>query len=549
MSPRRTLVSTIAVFAAIGFAVLALLYWAFIANPPLTPEGIDWAVRLLVIAAIVSFSIFILTAPESIGAAAGRRSNRLTANAIVAALVAIGIAILLNFITENVPTVRADWTAGQSLTLTDQSIKVLQDINNSKRQINVYGFYSTQTDAQTRQQMGDLLKEYTAHTNHVHTQLVDTDQSPTTAFRYLAANAVLPAVVFEEGTRQETAKEVSEQAFTSALVRLGQTGARNVVFLTGHGERDPNDTSAQGYSPVKDILEKDGYTTVTRNLSVSPTLTLSDATVLVIAEPIRPLNAQDTSTVTKYLDSGGRVLLLLDPAMPKTALQPFVDILAKYGVTPVQGMIIDLQNSLSQQDPRYIGAQSYPSQSEITQPLARQLTAFALAMGLKPPTSTVSGFQTTSILQSSVGEQLSWLETDLTPENQNNAGLQIKYDAGKDIPGPVTYGLTIEPVSASPTETQTQSTGPKTRLVVFGDADFPSQGIVSQFVADSDLFANSVSWLAGSNELVSIRKKADDVQRTIVLDAGQQRVLLFSTMIGFPVLVILVGGFVWWRRR
>jgi len=158
----------------------------------------------------------------------------------------------------------------------------------------------------------------------------------------------------------------------------------------------------------------------------------------------------------------------------------------------------------------------------------------------------MGGFQTTSILESAVGEQLSWLETDLTPENQNNPDVQIQYNAGKDLPGPVSFGVTIEPTAST---TETETTTPKTRLVVFGDADFPSRAVLQQFPPNADLFANSVSWLAGRNELVSIRKKAADVERTITLDAGQQRVLLFSTMIGLPVLVIMFGGFVWWRRR
>src|SRR5438445_5442781 len=91
----KTLVATMAGFSAAGFALLAFLYWAFIANPPFSFAGIDLPLKVLVIAAIISFSIFILAAPEKVGAAAGRRSNRLTANALVASLVALGIVFAL----------------------------------------------------------------------------------------------------------------------------------------------------------------------------------------------------------------------------------------------------------------------------------------------------------------------------------------------------------------------------------------------------------------------------------------------------------------------
>jgi ABC-type uncharacterized transport system involved in gliding motility auxiliary subunit len=154
--------------------------------------------------------------------------------------------------------------------------------------------------------------------------------------------------------------------------------------------------------------------------------------------------------------------------------------------------------------------------------------------------------QVTSIIQSSAGtlgdQPSSWLETDLTSQS-------VKYDEGKDIQGPVSMAVSIAPADQAASSAPTSTTTVKTKLVVYGDADFASNFWLQQDPSNLDLFANSVSWLAGANELVSIRAKAPDAPRTITLSTGQQSVLFFSTIVGMPLLVMLMGAFIWWRRR
>jgi ABC-type uncharacterized transport system involved in gliding motility auxiliary subunit len=84
---------------------------------------------------------------------------------------------------------------------------------------------------------------------------------------------------------------------------------------------------------------------------------------------------------------------------------------------------------------------------------------------------------------------------------------------------------------------------------VYGDSDFPSNFVIQQVPTNLDLFANSVSWLSGANELVSIRAKDPEAPRQVTLDANQQRVVFFSTVLGMPLLVMLLGALIWWRRR
>jgi ABC-type uncharacterized transport system involved in gliding motility auxiliary subunit len=539
-SRTKSLISTIAGFSALGFFAMGLIYWAVFTNPAFNLNIGQWdtTLRVLMVLAIVAFSVYLIISPESVGASAAKRSTRLTANALVASLVAIGIGIALNIIAANVPVARADLTAGQDFTLSAQTIKVLEQLDTRNKNVTAVAIYSDQQPGTTtRQQMEDLLKEYVSHSSKLKYEFLDPYASPGRA-RELGAQQ-LGTVVFDDGTKREYANTISEADFTSAIVRLMDTSTKTVAFLTGHGERTADGSEQANYATAKSGLERENYRVINWNLVTSPTITLSDVTVLVIPAPTKALTAKETQAVQSYLDGGGHVLMEVDPSMPPEALQPMATILQKYGVKPVAGVVLD-QKSYSPQEPTIVIVNSFPD-SDITRDLNRTgaTVVFPLAMGLVPPTSTVGSMVVSQLIQTSPSPDQSWLETDLNTQ-------AAKYDPGVDVPGPVSLGLTIAPAGST---SETSTTQPSTRLVVFSDADFASNYAVQQFPSNNDLFANSVSWLAGANELVSIRAKEASAPRTVTLDAGQKNLVFTTTVLGLPILVLLLGAFTWWRRR
>ncbi|HEX9989259.1 MAG TPA: GldG family protein [Chloroflexia bacterium] len=546
---RRTLIATIAGFTALGLAIMAVFYWAALAVPPFTLDlgQIDLPLRLLVIGAIVSFSIYILATPESVGRTVGKRSNRLTANALVASIVAVAIAVVINMIVEAAPAARADLTAGQEFTLSQQTIKVIQDLDKRNANVTAVGFFS-QSDPgrnpQTITQAEDLFKEYKSHSSRFRYEFVDPEVQPQRASQYNITR--FGVVVLEDGKKREIADSASERDLTSALVRLANTNPRTVAFLTGHGERDFNNLDQNGYSQAKESLVQNNYQTLVWSLVTSPTLTVSDVTVLIIAAPLRALPPNEVQIIQKYLDGGGHALMLLDPdpnIMSAEALQSLDPILTKYGVTRQQGFAFDLQKRISQQDPSVFVVDSYPL-TDVTEALSKNRlpTIFPLAFGLAI-TNTVPGFTSKALVNTSGVPPISWLETNTTSPNAS-------YDEGQDIPGPVNIAVSVEPTDPTATDTVTPTNQVNTRLVVFSDVDFAANFLLGgQAPFNSDLFGNSVSWLAGANELVSIRAKDAAAPRTITLDAGQKNLIFTSTVLGFPMLVFLIGIFNWWRRR
>ncbi len=539
MNSTRSLISTIAGFCALGFTLMALIYWAAFSTPPFSFASIDLALRVLVIAAIVSLAVYLLFSPESVGKAAAKRSTRLTANAFVASLIAVGIAVAINLIIAGVPAYRADLTAGQDFSLSPQTKKVLQDLGARNANVTAYVFEDSQ-NPQTRQQAEDLLKEYNAQTPRLKYRFVDPNLEPARAQQFGVRR--YGVVVFEDGIKHETAESSSELEYTSALIRLSQTKAKRVAFLTGHGERDMNSLEQQGYSQARQSLEQNNYQVITWSLITSPTISLDQVDVLVVAAPSQAIPSREVNAIQSYLDAGGHAMIILDPAMLPPAVSALGPLLARYGVTANPGFAVDIPKRFSQQDPTNIFVDTYP-QNPITDEISRNrlVTGFSLAMGLSM-TPTVTTYTVMPVIQTSGTQPESWLETD-------TASQLLQFDAGKDIPGPINLALSVEPVAASATSTETVQV--KTRLAVFGDADFASNVLLSPQLGFSnlDLFGNAVSWLAGADELVSIRPKDPSVARTITLDATQKNLVLLTAVFGLPLLVFLFGIINWMRRR
>jgi ABC-type uncharacterized transport system involved in gliding motility auxiliary subunit len=103
-----------------------------------------------------------------------------------------------------------------------------------------------------------------------------------------------------------------------------------------------------------------------------------------------------------------------------------------------------------------------------------------------------------------------------------------------DEPGPLTFGYAI-----------TVGDG---RAVVVGDADFISNGYLTVAQANGALFRNAVAWAAAQDALISL-PEPEFVDRRIFLTDSQSTLIFYSSVLGLPLLFIVSGIVVWWRRR
>ena len=338
--------------------------------------------------------------------------------------------------------------------------------------------------------------------------------------------------VVEMGPKREDAKSFDEQGITGAMIREIKGGARTVCNVEGSGEHRLDDTDKNGLSKLKDLMARDNYQTKALNLLQSAQIP-SDCTVVVVAGPTSDYVQPEVDAIKAYVENGGRALLMLDPPLKigKTDIaenQALVNVLSGWGVTPEKDLILDL-NPIGQimgLGPQVPLVQTYESHP-IVNDLKGTATGFPLARSLE----IKKGDKTT------VDKLLTSSASSFATTNLSSAEVQI--DEKNDKKGPLTIAAAGSYTTGKPNN--------QGRFVVVGNAGFAANSFIG-FNGNRDLLLNMMNWLSSDEDLISIRPKESE-DRRINLSRGQMTWIRLVSQFGLPLLAIIAGVAVWWRRR
>lgn len=497
-----TVLGLVVVFAAGALALLA-------------PEtrGIAYAVAgvglLLLLAALMG-------AIESVRGFLLGRQGRYGANTIVMVVAFVGIAVLANLLVSR-QNYRIDLTENQSRTLAPQTVELLRKLS---QPVQATAFVTPDFPFEDGRR---LLALYGRESSFFAYDMVDPEKDPS----LVLAGVQSGTVVFQSGERQSLVFTATEQEFTSALIKVTSTSQPLVSFLTGHGERDIQESGPNGYSTLNRGLTQENYQVSALNL-LSAAEVPEGTGALVIAGPTKAPLPSEALAVANYLQGGGKVLMLVDPETSPEWLELF----QPWGIEILPGKVFDAGYYLNpDQGTPAILPDQYPF-SPITRDLSAA-TFFPAAVAFATPTQADGTMTVTPLLRTSAQ---SWRQTspeqttlDQTPAEQR---------------GPLLIGVTVE---AGADATQDEAPARRTRLVVVGDSDFATNQFVTAY-GNGDLILNSVNWLAQQEELIGIRPTPSSDQ-AIFLTAQGSRWVLFATLLVLPLLPALVGVSLRWRRR
>ena len=89
--------------------------------------------------------------------------------------------------------------------------------------------------------------------------------------------------------------------------------------------------------------------------------------------------------------------------------------------------------------------------------------------------------------------------------------------------------------------------GTKGQFVVVGSSSWIANSFL-RFNGNRDLVLNMFNWLSNDEELISIRPK-DPEDRRLNMNVKQSTLLFYASVVVIPLLVVVAGVGVWWRRR
>jgi len=69
-----------------------------------------------------------------------------------------------------------------------------------------------------------------------------------------------------------------------------------------------------------------------------------------------------------------------------------------------------------------------------------------------------------------------------------------------------------------------------------------------KFNANRDLLMNMMNWLTSDEDLISIRPKEPE-DRKLNMTARQMGMVFYESVVMIPLLIVVAGVGVWWKRR
>jgi len=450
------------------------------------------------------------------------RQTKYAAYATIYILVVIAAVVVANILADRYNK-SFDTTSNKRYSLSDQTAKIVKGL---KQDATITYF-----DQSTRFREGkDLLDQYANLSRKVHVEYVDPDKNPQLAREEGIRN--LGTAVVQIGAKKEEAKSMTEEGITGAFIRDLKGTTRTVCFVTGSGEHQPDDREREGLSSFKELLSKDDYGSKTIALLQQAEVP-SDCTALVIAGPTRNYEQPEVDAIKRYVEDGGRALLMLDPPL-KLGHSEIADndaltnLLQSWGVTLSKDMILDL-NPIGQL--AGLGPQVALVTSYSTQPIVNEMkgtaTGFPLARSMEIKSTDKTSVQ--KLFDSS--------SSSLATSNLSSASVNVNDPKNKK--GPLT-------IAAAGTY-NTGKGNSQGRFVVVGSSSWAANSFIT-FNGNDDLALNAINWLASDEDLISIRPKQQE-DRRITMTHAQLNLVRLTSQFALPLAVVIVGVGVWWKRR
>lgn len=320
-----------------------------------------------------------------------------------------------------------------------------------------------------------------------------------------------------------------EQLFTTAILNVTQTLPVTAYFTQGHGEHDPFSSEEQnGYSRFAALLENNNVQLKVLPPSGGPIP--SDCGLLIIASPERPFEEHELARIEKFLAKGGRIFLLFSARSlgVRTGLER---LLAAWDIEVGFNWVQDPSQAEAGESGVLLSRNfgSHP----IMRPLARSALKLIMPRSVRhkarqqtSPDSpkVVELLRTSSGGNSIVPRGNGWVEQE--------KGVQIPVMVAAEKGG--IQGVSTDKGAA--------------RMVVTGDSLFIAN-LAFNHAANSDFANLAVNWLCSRDNILSEIGASPVSEYQILLTEREMSQLRWLFLAAIPGVVLVIGLFVWLRRR
>jgi len=429
-------------------------------------------------------------------------------------LLLIGAVVLLSIIARD-HRMQWDISWNDRNSLTQASVNVLKQLHGP---LTITAF-ATQQDAQLgdiRRLIRDFMQPYLRVKPDIRLEFVDpADQPKLTRDAGVQVNGEM---VVKFGAKSEHLTALNEQTFTNLLMRLARAQQRLVMQIEGHGERKINGKANYDLGEFAKQLAAKGFQTAELNLALVQEVP-DNASVLVVTQPQVDWLPGEIAKLISYLNKGGDLLWLIDQE-PLHGLQTLADML-KLKLTA--GVVIDPAARELNAPATWALATSY-GKHPITKDFDL-ITVFPLAREVGVDQN--QDWQVTKLIEVA---QRGWVEIGKPDET-------ARFDKKLDTAGPVTIGIALT----------RQIKRREQRVVVIGSGAFLANSYLGN-AGNLDLGVNIINWLARDEDLITIQPRAAS-DSNFYLGKTALTIVSVGLLVVMPLIFLVTGGAIWWRRR
>ena len=452
------------------------------------------------------------------------RTARVGGYSFLLGLIVLAILVAVNVLAGALPSrfTQFDISAAQLYSLTSDTKVVATNLDED---VTIYWITQAGKEDTVIQK---LLDRYSDLTDHITVVKKDPDTYPTFAKQYTDETVQNNSLVVECGSKSRyigydsiyntdmsayySTGSVSrsfdgEGQITSAIDYVTTETLPQVYLLSGHGEAALSDAFSSQ-------LERANYETVSDFSLLNVDAVPEDCSALIINAPTSDISDEELLLLRSYISGGGKVLVFSGPQQNGT-LTNLTALLSDHGVSAAEGIVVDPDRE------HYAFTEPYVlmpdiGESDITAPLTEGSyhVIVPIAAGLTlSEGSTATALLTTS--DSAFSKLSGYAMTNYDREDSDPAG-------------PFTLAVSAESSQSG--------------KLVWVASDYLLDDLYNSYSsgANMDLAMNSLSWMIGQADSVSIRSKS--LNSTYLTISSSSAAWLKVCMIGIVPLAFLLLG-------
>lgn len=448
-------------------------------------------------------------------------------------VLSLAVIVVLNLLVAQLPEKYTvfDVTSDQLYSLTTETKEIADGITDD---IQIY-VLANEDNADTT--LDETLKKYEGLNSHIKVSYVDPAVNPKFYLQYTDGSVSSNSLIVESGKRsrvidysdiyeysydytnytQSVTGYDGEGQLTSALAYVTSDEMPKIYLLEGHGESSFDST-------FSNAIEKENLDYETINLMDYDEVP-EDASCVVINAPTSDFSTDDTEKMLSYMEKGGDIFFV--SCYTGEAHENIDRLLDYYGVNVKEGLIIETDRGHYYQDPFYILPEI--SYDDITSGIYNN-GSYVFA-------PYAQGITTEEKEDVTIAELLSSSDNSYLRNDISGVDSYEKQDSDED--GPFLIGVKCE-----------KNAGEETSAAIIYTSSNMFTNDANMIVSGTNvkLFTASLGTFASHETSVSIPVKSMEADY-LTVPQGTIMIIALVTVVLLPVLFIVGGFIVWFRRR